>query len=738
MKINSDELKYIISEAANMLLNEITVKDAYAAYYQDIPERDFQRIILNIQNDNDTLLPETKWVLKLYKKKSPRLMEDLYKLRNESGDGYLDIFNRAKVRRMINGNQANLDTYKSIAELGTFVATLDYEKIMGRTKGEMSNAVHEAKDDIEKLYENDTWIILIPKTHEASCYWAQGAEWCTAYRDDDRWYKHYTQDGPLYMNINKEDKLRSVQFHFGTRQFMDYYDNEIDEPIFDNIFAGDELERFYHDYLDEKTFMSFIGEPIGHDLYSAYKYDYDYGEEGHDDEYAYFVIDSNLNRIAGPFDEIFSFDGEYAKVYHDRYCDLIDKNGELVFKKPMTSIDKIENDGKLLYCARSENSEIYFLKDGAVIETPYKHCTSVNNCKNFVVGGDHQYNVIDLDLKPIFDTNYYDIDWYIIDEQRLMRIAKSSDEYNLADFDGNFLWDKWIPFFVPMKSMDSRITYFRVHGPNGMQVIDIHQNEMLPVNVHSITPNIKEWSYKNYPFLVRLFDGTNAYVDKNFNIVSFNEKIIYHKEKQGVNENKIRETLTEITVQDASQKYYQDIPANDFMEIVSSLQGGNTILQPETKWALGLYKKKSPRFMEDLYKLHKEDNTGFLDVFKRAKERRMIAGQQADLNRYKSISELGQFVNTLDYEAVMGKTKGEISNAVNAAANNADFPYEDNVWKVVIPKSYEASCYWGNGTDWCTATRENDYYYNLYSKQGPLFININKNTGEKYQFHFES
>lgn len=196
--------------------------------------------------------------------------------------------------------------------------------------------------------------------------------------------------------------------------------------------------------------------------------------------------------------------------------------------------------------------------------------------------------------------------------------------------------------------------------------------------------------------------------------------------------------LTEITVQDASQKYYQDIPSNDFMEIITSLQGNNNILQPETKWALGLYKKKSPRFMEDLYKLHNERGDGYLDIFKRAKDRRIISGQESDLNRFKSISELGAFLNTLDKEQIMGRTKGEMSNAVNSAANDATKLYEDERWLLVSPNTYEASVYWGKDTEWCTATRESDHWYEYYTKQGPLYINIDKQNNTKYQFHFES
>ena len=216
---------------------------------------------------------------------------------------------------------------------------------------------------------------------------------------------------------------------------------------------------------------------------------------------------------------------------------------------------------------------------------------------------------------------------------------------------------------------------------------------------------------------------------------------INKNEKEFIKEYIERQLLNEITVVDAYQKYYNYIPEEDYKTIVSTIQGNNTILAPDTgvKWVLGLYKKYGKTVIEDLYKLHNDEGDGALDVYLRAKQRRMLPNGKADLNQFKSIAELVVFVREeIDFEEVMGRTKREISNAVHAAAKEAEFPYEDSIWKVVIPKSYEASCYWGQGTEWCTATRENSYWYNTYSKQGPLFININKQTGDKYQFHFES
>ena len=63
--------------------------------------------------------------------------------------------------------------------------------------------------------------------------------------------------------------------------------------------------------------------------------------------------------------------------------------------------------------------------------------------------------------------------------------------------------------------------------------------------------------------------------------------------------------------------------------------------------------------------------------------------------------------------------------------------YEGYEWIVYVPHSHAAARRGGEGTRWCTAS-ENDYYYNYYSKDGPLYINIRKSDGAKFQFHFES
>ena len=96
----------------------------------------------------------------------------------------------------------------------------------------------------------------------------------------------------------------------------------------------------------------------------------------------------------------------------------------------------------------------------------------------------------------------------------------------------------------------------------------------------------------------------------------------------------------------------------------------------------------------------------------------------------KSLSELIEWVKDLsdDFKPVRKQSK---------AKADLEKVYEDNEWIVYVPHSHAAARRGGEGTNWCTAS-ENPDYYNMYSKQGPLYINIRKSDGAKFQFHFES
>ena len=311
-KLNLNEVKYIINEVAK-ILTEITVQDAANKYYRDIPSDDFMEIVTAVQGGNTQLHYGTKWALELYRKKSPRFMEDLYKLHNENGNGYLDIFIRAKERHIISGQESDLGKYKSISELGAFIATLNTEQILGKTKGEMSNEINSAKNDITKLYEDEKWLVVTPNSYEASCYWGEGTEWCTASRSQSNWYKKYSREGILYINIDKtafyeKDGKRynkKYQFHFESEQFMDPYDSDINKPVLKTIGATDGLRDYYFKNVD----------PIWYYQMEYYLYNEDENFKIYNNEdYEYLIIDSyDGTPVISKWVESYEFDNGFIR-----------------------------------------------------------------------------------------------------------------------------------------------------------------------------------------------------------------------------------------------------------------------------------------------------------------------------------------------------------------------------------------------------------------------------------------
>ena len=127
----------------------------------------------------------------------------------------------------------SLKDCKSLSELIEWVKDLsdDFKPVRKQSK---------AKADLEKVYEDDEWVVYVPHSHAAARRGGEGTHWCTA-SENDYYYNMYSKDGLLYINIRKSDGAK-FQFHFETNQFM----NADDEPVLlKNIGLSDGIIEFY-------------------------------------------------------------------------------------------------------------------------------------------------------------------------------------------------------------------------------------------------------------------------------------------------------------------------------------------------------------------------------------------------------------------------------------------------------------------------------------------------------------
>ena len=101
---------------------------------------------------------------------------------------------------------------------------------------------------------------------------------------------------------------------------------------------------------------------------------------------------------------------------------------------------------------------------------------------------------------------------------------------------------------------------------------------------------------------------------------------------------------------------------------------------------------------------------------------------------YKRIESYSTYNDLIDYVGEFVRDDENAAAQIEEDKKYAEILYSDDTWDVVTPTSFEGSCAWGYGTEWCTAKTRNDSAYNDYVKDGRLYIFVNKVTGDKYQY----
>lgn len=195
---------------------------------------------------------------------------------------------------------------------------------------------------------------------------------------------------------------------------------------------------------------------------------------------------------------------------------------------------------------------------------------------------------------------------------------------------------------------------------------------------------------------------------------------------------KLKNLLLEVSLDQLKTQYVDTgkITDSEFTEIVDSAGG-------KTAYATWLTKKVADKIIkpEDLYKYN-----AYFKIF----DRRKREYQHADINQYKTLQDIGQFISKS--VELADKEKADPSQQKGVAKNDK---YREfyigsvegfNVYK--LPKGredlYSTSCELGSGTEWCTATGKTDHHFKHYISKGPLFIFIKPGSDEKYQFSYET
>lgn len=245
--VNINQKTVIITEEQqrkifeHLLLTEASLKEIYQKYYSNIPEEDFYKI-MSADPTYDTNNPDKmgkygKWLLVQYKTGTMRI-EDCEQYR-----ATLDAFNRYNNRLQVR----DIGKYKNEAEVYNAVR----EFIETNAATSHSDEIRRAKAGAEKVYEDDEWLIIVPKTKEAAIYYGKNTRWCTAATTFENMFENHNQYGPLYINIDKVNNEK-YQFHFETNQFKDSANEDIEGIISDTIGLNSGAIEFYESLGPEK------------------------------------------------------------------------------------------------------------------------------------------------------------------------------------------------------------------------------------------------------------------------------------------------------------------------------------------------------------------------------------------------------------------------------------------------------------------------------------------------------
>ena len=121
----------------------------------------------------------------------------------------------------------DLNQYKNLEQLFDTLQEL----------GQTARRTVEISDEVDRIYEDNRFVVVVPKTHKSSCYYGAGTKWCTASKDTDSHFSNYKSSGELYYIIDKTLPTSSPYYKVALNKKIaglteDFWDVQ-DKPITD-------------------------------------------------------------------------------------------------------------------------------------------------------------------------------------------------------------------------------------------------------------------------------------------------------------------------------------------------------------------------------------------------------------------------------------------------------------------------------------------------------------------------
>lgn len=311
-------IKKLLREA---LVTEINVGDAWTQFYSNKEKFPALKGDVELFNKLNDLYPKKgdnfnkgyfTWLYNLLKTGNLK-EEDFYKAKE-----YLNLF--GKFINKIPKENRDINKFKTLGDLYLVVKPFaEGEPTQATSKSDELRKIK--KEEIDKVFENENWLVMIPKTERASCLIGKGTQWCTVAEESENYFERYNNDGPLYVIVNKDsyaDGSKKYQLHFESDSLMDENDRPIPAThFFDYVENANELQEFFQGASDK--FWEFVLETSVEDIADGH-YSEIFNDALNADNVDPVVYSQTLDRLRNG-----TGDAIYTGFIHEKDPDSIDK-----------------------------------------------------------------------------------------------------------------------------------------------------------------------------------------------------------------------------------------------------------------------------------------------------------------------------------------------------------------------------------------------------------------------------
>jgi hypothetical protein len=251
----------------------------------------------------------------------------LFGIRNqiEKLIGFLEVYDKHKSKFK----------YPELRQYLPFLEEFVQEAKKIKDEVEAKQIEKSAKKEIDKIFENDTLLIVKPKSFVASCYYGSGTRWCTTMKGNPSYFNQYSSNGNLYYLILKNVD-RSNKF----------YKMAINVPK-NGKFDSDSI---WYDSTDERLSSREKESVLAHmpkDAYNAMVNDY---KTSFPKENVLDVIYKIIPMVSTSHNEIYPFKGGKLKFYIGRpSIEESDRDDTSVRVSMPWEIVEVDKEGKTSY-----------------------------------------------------------------------------------------------------------------------------------------------------------------------------------------------------------------------------------------------------------------------------------------------------------------------------------------------------------------------------------------------------